>query len=260
MKNAILVLVLTGVLMVSAAAVFAGAPLNGTWKSTHGDFDEGTMTASGDFSGYGFTRMYARSFAGGVFTDDWTIWCINLDYATQLVARTGPTGNEIWQFNYDVSSRLGYVTLGGPGNPWNGGDALYTGILDSFVEIRTIQYVNNLVTGAVSDYAISAHLQGYPESCVSWAIGNEVLRGGINEPPSLPNATTFAHPPLQDSKGPGYPGYPELFPGFPCVLTEPAFNYGGQWGDVRDLTLSITGCTLATQPTTWGAVKAMYRK
>jgi hypothetical protein len=46
----------------------------------------------------------------------------------------------------------GYVTLGGPGNPWNGGDAVYTGTIDSYVEIRTIQTASNLIVGAVSDH------------------------------------------------------------------------------------------------------------
>jgi hypothetical protein len=105
------------------------------------------------------------------------------------------------------------VTLGGPGNPWNGGDAVYTGSIDSFVEIRTVQYVNNVIVGSVSDYAISAHIQGYPESCVSFAIGNGVLRGG-----QLPVSPTFG-PPLQSVKGAGYPGWPGLIPGDNCLLT-----------------------------------------
>jgi hypothetical protein len=57
MKNAILVFVLTTVLGVSAAAVWAGPPLNGTWKSTNSDFDEGTATtkwtAANDYLGLG---------------------------------------------------------------------------------------------------------------------------------------------------------------------------------------------------------------
>jgi hypothetical protein len=35
----------------------------------------------------------------------------------------------------------------------------------------------------------------------------------------------------------------------------------GEWGDVDSITYTIFGCTpLATQPSTWGGVKAMYRK
>src|SRR6185369_2662016 len=66
----------------------------------------------------------------------------------------------------------------GPGNPWNGGDAVYSGVIDTYTEVRTIQWVNNAVVGAVSDHSVTAHIQGYPESCISWAIGNGVLRGG----------------------------------------------------------------------------------
>lgn len=254
MRNAILVSILTVVLVVSASAVFAGAPLNGTWKSTNGDFDEGTATTHGGLF-IQWVTTYARSFAGGVFTDDWTIACVKLMFATLIVPKAGPTGNEIWQFTYSPSD--GYVTLGGPGNPWNGGDAVYTGIIDSYTEIRTVQYVNNIIVGSVSDHAISAHIQGYPESCVSWAIGNGVLRGGIpgyNEP--------AYGAPLQGAKGSGYPGWADYQISSTCeggLVDAPYSPYGGHWDDIRDLTLSITGCTVATQPSTWGAVKAMYR-
>ena len=44
MKNAIRILLLAALMVGSAAAVWAGPPLSGTWKSTNGDFDEGTAT------------------------------------------------------------------------------------------------------------------------------------------------------------------------------------------------------------------------
>jgi hypothetical protein len=34
----------------------------------------------------------------------------------------------------------------------------------------------------------------------------------------------------------------------------------GEWGDVDSITFTVTDCqAVATQPTTWGAVKAKYR-
>ena len=90
MKNAILVLGLTAVLVAGAVAVYAGPPLSGTWKSTNGDFDEGTATtkwAAGSFVGLGNT-LYGRSFAGGVFTNDWTIQCPTVVAVTVLTRST----------------------------------------------------------------------------------------------------------------------------------------------------------------------------
>jgi hypothetical protein len=247
MKNAILVFVLTAVLVVSAAAVWAGPPLNGTWKSTNSDFDEGTATTKwapgNNYLGLG-NVIYGQSYNGG-FTNDWTINCPTVSSVVALGPPIGATGN----FTYMITYTGGYVTLGGPGNPWNGGDAVYTGTIDSYVEFRTIQTASNLIVGAVSDHNVSAHIQGYSESCVAWAIGNGVLRGGTS--PSLPKA--FNYGVLQSVKPGSYPDYP----GAGCVL---APGGPGHWDDIRDLTLSITGCAVATQPSTWGSIKSMYRK
>jgi hypothetical protein len=248
MRNAILVSILTVVLMVSAAAVFAGAPLNGTWKSTNGDFDEGTATTTAggaNYLGVG-NILYGQSYNGG-FTNDWTINCPSVVSVVPLGPPIGTTGN----FQYMITYSGGYVTLGGPGNPWNGGDAVYTGIIDTYIEIRTIQVVSNLIVGAVSDHNVSAHIQGYPESCVAWAIGNGVLRGSKGE--TLPKS--FNYGVLQSVKGAGYPDEHDA-----SCSGNPFFTVPGHWDDIRDLTLSITGCAVATQPSTWGAVKSLYRK
>jgi len=247
MRNAILVSILTVVLVVSAAAVFAGPPVSGTWKSTNGDFDEGTATskwAAGSYIGAG-NVLYGRSFAGGVFTNDWTISCPVVVAVTPIVPFAGANGNAIYMFTYAG----GYMTLGGPGNPWNGGDAVYAGVIDTYTEIRTIQYASSKIVGAVSDHSVTAHIQGYPESCITWGIGNGVLRGG--DSPSLP--LPFNYGVLQSVKSAGYPDYPSASS---CVLSPTG---PGHWDDIRDLTISVTGCAVATEPTTWGAVKAKYR-
>jgi len=245
MRNAFLISVLTGALVLSAAAVYAGAPLSGTWKSTNGDFDEGTATskwAAGDFLGVG-NVLFGQSSSTGLFTNDWSISCPIVVSVLPLSGPVGPTGN----YTFLISYSGGYFYLGGPGNPWNGGDAVYTGIIDSYTEIRTIQTAGGKIVGAVSDHAVNAHLQGYPQTCIAWAIGNGVLRGG--DAPSLP--LPFDYGVLQSAKSSAYPDYHDssCTPG----------NGPGHWDDIRDLTLSITGCTVATEPTTWGAVKSKYR-
>lgn len=246
MRNPILVSILMFVLVAGAVAVHAGPPVQGTYKSTNGDFDEGSATTSWAATGYlgAGAIFYARSTSGGVFTNDWTIGCENVASLVLLVPKFGPTGQEIWQITYAPG---GSVTLGGPGNPWDGGDAVYTGVVDYHNEIRTVQYVNNAIVGAVSDHSLGAHIQGYSESCVAWAIGNGVLRGGT--PPGLP---PFTYPTLQSAKPAGYPDFPNGL----CAL-QPVGT--GHWDDIRDLTLSVTGCAVSTQQSTWGSVKAMYR-
>lgn len=249
MRNAILVSILTGVLVMGAASAYAGPPINGTYKSSLNQFDEGRATTTGGtFVGAASVGnvIYGRSFAGVAFTNDWTLGCATVASAVLIVPKFGATGQEIWQITYAPGAP---VTLGGPGNPWNGGDAVYNGVIDTYTEIRTVQYVNNVIVGAVSDHSISAHLTGYTESCVAWAIGNGSLRGATPGGP----APLFAGPPtLQNVKGADYPG----FPAAGCALNTVGT---GHWDDIRDLTLSITGCAVATEQSTWGNVKAMYR-
>jgi hypothetical protein len=247
MKNAILVSVLTSVLLVGAAAVYAGPPLNGSWSSNGGTvFDEGTATSS--WAGpLGYLNLgnilYGRSYAGGSFTNDWQIGCPVVTAVVVIIPKGGPTGNETYHIKYAG----GYVTLGGPGNPWDGGDPVYTGTITQYDEFRTVTYVNNKIVGATSDHSVSATIQGYSNSCVAWAIGNGVLRGGT--PPGAPG---FTYPPLQSVKGANYPGYPDAA----CALLGAGT---GHWDDIKDLTVSVAGCTVATEKSTWGSVKAMYR-
>jgi len=241
MRNAILVSVLAGVMVLGSAVVEAGAPLSGTYKSTLGQFDEGTQATT--WSGAGYTavgnRLFAQSYAGGVPTADWIIGCpiaINVFMYSNTVV--GGNGHK----SYIITYAGGYTSLGGPGNPWDGGDAVYTGNIDTFVETRTEQYAGGVIVGAVSNYNVSAHLQGYASTCVAWAIGNGVLIGSI---PALSGA-------LQNVKPAGYPAFHD-------ANCNPMAGGSGDWGDVRDLTLSITGCAVATEPSTWGNVKSLYR-
>jgi len=244
MRNAILISLMT-VMVASAAAVYAGPPVSGTWKSTNGDFDEGTATsqANGGINSYLTVpaMLYGRSYSGG-FTNDWEIACPQSVNVTPLTGPLGSTGNGNYIFLITYAG--GYLNLGGPGNPWNGGDAVYSGVIDTYTEVRTIQWVNNAVVGAVSDHSVTAHIQGYPESCVTWGIGNGVLRGG--------DYPFFNYGVLQSLKPANYPD----FHSYNCVLSPTPY---GHWDDIRDLTISITGCAVATEPTTWGAVKAKYR-
>jgi len=244
MRNAILVSVLTVVMIVGAVAVYAGPPVAGTWKSTNGDFDEGTATtweSPLDYLGTG-SLFFGQSYAGGSFTLDWRIGCPTVSSVSVILPLFGATGNAIYKIDYVG----GQCILGGPGNPWDGGDLQYTGIIDLMTEIRTVQYVNNKVTGAVSNYNVSAHIVGYTESCVAWAIGNGALRGGNN------GAVTYDYGVLQSAKPANYPD----FHNNGCFVDP---NGQGHWEDIKDLTLTVQGCAVATEQSTWGAVKSMYR-
>ncbi len=235
MRNAILISIVTVVLVVGAASVYAGPPVNGTYKSTDGDFDEG-REASSWAAGGGFLStggvLHTESWNGAALGGDWKVVCPQV-VAVTLIADLvfGGNGSRIYQIDYTG----GIIELGGPGNPWDGGDAVYTGTIDTYVEFRSVLYTGGVKVGSTSDHSVNAHLAGYTESCVTWGIGNGVWRG---ESPA--------------AKPAGYPTY--LDPACGATATT------GHWGDIRDLTLSITGCAVGTSEATWGSVKALYRE
>lgn len=231
MRNAILISILTVVLVVGAVSVIAGPPLNGTYKSSNGQFDEGREASSwaAGFLGTGGV-LHAESWDGATLGGDWKIVCPQVVTVSLIVDLVfGGNGQRIYQLDYAG----GYIELAGAG-PWGGGDPSYTGVIDTYVEIRTVQYVGGVKVGSVSDHAVSAHLQGYLQSCMTWGIGNGAW---LDESPNVKPATfpTFLDP--------------------ACGATATT----GHWGNFSDLTISVTGCAVGTQEATWGSVKALYR-
>lgn len=230
MRNAILISIVTAVLVLGSVAVYAGPPASGTWKSTNGDFDEGreaSSWAAGDFLGVG-NVLHAESWDGASLGGDWQILCPQVTSVVLLVDLVvGGNGQRIYQITYAG----GTIVLGGAG-PWAGGDAQYVGVIDTYSEFRTVQYAGGIVVGSVSNHNVSAHLQGYASSCMTWGIGNGAWLGN----------------------GPVPAGFPDYRDG--------SCNPGpveGHYGNFTDLTLSVTGCPVSTEQSTWGAVKAIYR-
>jgi hypothetical protein len=228
MRNAILVSILTAVLVVGAVAAFAGPPIAGTYKSTNGDFDEGYEASSWNpgFLDNG-NVLHAESWDGVSLGGDWKILCPVVTNVTLIVDLVfGGNGQRIYLIEYAG----GMIELGG-GGPWGNGDPSYTGIIDSYYETRTVQYVGNVQVGSVSDHAVSAHLQGYTSSCMTWGIGNGVWLGNGPLPVNYPDYRDAA-----------------------CASVG-----AGHYGEIRDLTISVEGCAVSTEEKTWGGVKSLYR-
>lgn len=216
----------------AALPAFAGPPISGTYKSSKGDFDEGRQATS--WLGGGFLStgnvLHAQSWSGSALGGDWEILCPQVVNVTLLVDLVSDgNGQRIYQIDYAG----GYLMLDGYG-PWAGGDLSYLGPIDTCVEIRTVMFADDVKVGSVSDHSVSGHFQGYVESCMTVAIGNGVWLG---ESPAI---TPVDYPTYNDTA---------------CNPTASS----GHFGDITDLTMSITGCKLATQSATWGSVKAMYR-
>ena len=228
MKAVILIITIITI----ACPAFAGPPLNGTYRSVDGDFDEGRQATS--WLGGGFLStgkvLHAQSWSGSALGGDWQILCPQVVTVLLLVdAVSGGNGHRIYQIDYAG----GFLVLDG-GAPWGNGDPSYTGTIDTCVEIRTVMFADDVKVGSISDHSVSAHFQGYTQSCVTWAIGNGAWLG------ETPAVTPADYPTYNDTA---------------CNPTASS----GHFGDITDLTLSIAGCALSTQSATWGSVKAMYR-
>lgn len=238
MRNAILVSILAAVLVAGAASVYAGPPVAGTYKSTLGQFDEGKEASAWPGANGMLSTgnvLYAESNDAA---NDWVIGCpivTNVSLIVDLVF--AGTGQRIYLITYAG----GYLKLGGVGTPWTGGDAVYNGVIDTYYETRTQQWASGELVGSVSDHAVSAHITGYPAACVAWAIGNGVLIGH----------TGADGTPLLNVKAPAYPAFHDAN----CNVT----GGNGHWGDIRDLTLTVQGCAVPVQQSTWGEVKSLYR-
>jgi hypothetical protein len=109
---------------------------------------------------------------------------------------------------------------------------VYTGTIDTYIETRSMQFVDGVMVGSVSDHSVDAHIVGYPASCVAFGIGNGVWLGN--------GALPVDYPDYRDAN---------------CA----AGPTNGHYGDIRDLTLTVLGCEVSTERATWGAVKALYR-
>lgn len=233
MRNAILVSIMTAALALGAISAFAGPPLAGTYKSTNGDFHEGREGSSWSVGGGFLTAggtLHGESWDGSTLGGDWKILCPTVTKVSLVLDLvSGGNGQRIYEFDYTG----GIVELSGSG-PWGNGDPSYTGIITNYTEFRTVQYSGGVMVGSVSNHSVTANLQGYSQTCMTWGIGNGVWLGESPDP--LP----ANYPDWRNSS---------------CTSGPTT----GHWGDLRDLTISINACTVSTEQSTWGAVKSMYR-
>jgi len=129
----------------------------------------------------------------------------------------------------------GRFWLAGAG-AWAGGDPFYSGICYDYVHTTTMHFLNGQMVG----YDTNAQLKGlfdYYESCIMLTIANAEMMGMGGIPPA---------------------DYPVLKNGTSGTCDD-ATGVIGEGGNVFCITLVIANCGLATEQTTWGGVKSLYR-
>lgn len=233
------IILLSYLFLLLAGTSFAGPPLNGDYQSVDlgGPVYTGRYTESWDAGGSPIlagTTFNAASWDGAALATQWRYWCGTLLAGPILLQdNVNPTtgnGNR----TYMKTFMGGYIWLSGTG-PWANGDPDYYGTIDNYTEFETIQYSNWVPIAAVTNVQAIAHFDDYPEQCMTFYIGN---------------GTQMASTEIGD---PVPANYPDLLD----PNCDPTRNEGAFW-DFTSVTLSISGCEVSTEESTWGDIKLMY--
>jgi hypothetical protein len=235
--KAVLVVLLS---MMAAVPALAGPPANGTYTST----DIGGSMLPGRYSESWFptkltnnNTLNEKSWDGSTLGGQWWWYCPWITGAPALLLNTvngAGNGTKIWRATYTG----GYCWIDG-GGPWAGGDASYLANINTWVGIITETYSNFQEVGTVRNHQATANFVGYNAECMSLVIEN------------AEKLSDTTHGPLPAN-------FPDFWNWQPCASM--GTNGPGEWGDVDSITFTIVDCqSVATEPTTWGAVKAKYK-
>jgi hypothetical protein len=175
-----------------------------------------------------------QSWDGSSLGAQWQLTCTRIGNPGILITDTvdgNGNGFQEWLVIY----LGGTLVLDGAG-PWGGGDPTYSADLHTYQEIKTYQYVNHEIVQTISNVSIQAKFVGYSETCVAISILNQEEHGTTDTEMLPPNYPGFLDPPQ-------------------CDPTRTM----GSWGEVDEITLIVTGCTVPVDETTWGNIKSIYK-
>lgn len=240
MRNAFTVLVLSVMLVLGVSAAYAQAPLDGTYKTQDNDFLEGRYSIAwpgGNTYQDANNLLHAESWDSnnGALGSQWKIVCPYI-VSVQMLYHVVPNPADPTSYveGWLVTYAGGTVWLDGSG-PWGGGDPSYTGNITSCVSTRGLTVTSGNVVALDMNQSMSADIVGYASDCVTFGIGNTAWLGDTAQ------------------QGPK----PADFPAFLDSNCDPN-GTAGHWGTATDLTITVQGCEVGTEETSWGAVKSLY--
>jgi hypothetical protein len=224
--------------LVIAGTAVAGPPLDGVYDSTDlgGSVLLGRYSEAWDAGGSAVdigTTLNAESWDGTNLATQWRYWCATIA-TTPIILTDNVDANGNGTRTYQKTFVGGFIWLSGSG-PWANGDPDYPGVIDTYDEFETVTYQNFVPVGAVTNVQASAHFDNYPEQCMTFYIANGSEVGSTD---------------LGDTK-------PADYPDFLATDCSPTRVYGAWW-DLLTLTLTISGCNVPVEETTWGGIKVLY--
>jgi hypothetical protein len=239
MKQFLSIVLAVALAATMGTAVQAGPPLDGVYQSDDlpgGTISKGRYTESWMGPGMPLSvgnTLDAQSWDGMNLGAEWRYYCAAVANVQLLTDNVDANGNG--NRTYMKTFVGGFIWLSGTG-PWANGDPDYPGVITDYVEFETITYQNFERVAAVANVQATAQFDNYPSDCLTFAIGNMAEMGTTDDMMK-----------------------PADYPGFLDPNTCDPTRTNGAWWDMFTLTLTITGCTVDTQESTWGGVKALYR-
>ncbi len=223
-----------------AAPLVAGPPTNGVYKSDDlgGAMEQGRASESWLPTKFAINNtLNEMSWDGATLGAQWQWVCPWILLPPTLLVDTvdgAGNGQKIWRITYTG----GICNLDG-GGPWAGGDALYVADIDTWTHTVTETFASFVEVGTVWTAVATSTFRGYNDDCMALQISNGVKIGDTDSgtlPADYPNFWDWATCTDLGTAGPG------------------------QWGDISQITLSVTDCTtVSTVEKSWGAVKALYQ-
>jgi hypothetical protein len=229
------------VFILAAVPVLAGPPQTGVFYST----DLGGQMLAGRFSeswvdpgshGQVGNTLNAESYDPGFgLASQWRLYCATIALPPSLVGDTRDA-NGTGEVTYRTEYTGGRFWMSKNG-PWGDGSEDYSGLVDLFQVTTTYMFVENDLLGIRSNVTTQGTFDNYGD-CFEYTINNAAFYGDT------------------DLVGP----LPAGFPAFMDSSCQTGTRARGGWGSVTEIALRIRGdCTVPTQDTTWGAVKALYQ-
>lgn len=237
MKTALVIIF--AILLTAPMLIFASPPADGIYTSNDlggqvllGRYSESWDVPDGRLQMGNTTNKL--SWDGATLGTQWQLFCTRIAGPPVLITDT-VDGNGNGFREWKVVYTGGDLILDGNG-PWgDGSEPAYFSNLHAYQEIKSFQYSNHQIVQSISNVSIQAGFQGYDETCVTISILNQEELGNTNTAALLPDYPAFLVP----------------------ITCDPTRTLGS-WGEVDEITLIITGCTVPVKEVTWGEIKSHY--
>ena len=225
-------------ILMLALPVWAGCPQDGPYTSQGGEILLGHASESWPGGGEGQigNTVFAQSWDGMDLGTQWYMSCPAICADPILIDDTvDPNGNGY--MTYMTSYCGGIVWLSGDGTAWTNGDAEYIINLTETNFYTTILFAGGTPVGRVTNIEMAGEFEGCPDLCLAFDVANATQMGtglGIDFPSDYPPTV---------------------------VAPDCAVDLGimGGWWNVIDISMTISGCSTATENASWGQVKNLYR-